>query len=132
MSTRESDEAKVARLARESVRKATEQRGFSIVRFGVHDDGYFHARVTINGQPFYVHRRYGSWMAPGTLNKRPILKEIEAIGGEDVNAMAIKTALQKKARAAEQGRATSTNEEVEEDVSADTTDEPVAAGSSAG
>lgn len=69
------------------------RRGFTITKFGRHEDGYLHARVTPkDGKPVYVHCRFGSWMAPGTINGNPVLKEV---------TMPVKVELQVKARAIE-------------------------------
>lgn len=70
-----------------------ERRGFTITKFERHEDGYFHARVTPrDGNPVYVHRRFGSWLAPGTLRGRVVLREVQ---------YDVKVALQQKARAVE-------------------------------
>lgn len=135
MSTPETDSAKLQRLAREGVRKAAgERRGFTITKFGVHEDGYFHAFVVINGDRYYVHRRFGSWMAPGSISGRAVLKEVESICGGEISAMDIKRALQDKARPVEKARRAKTtdDEEVPTDADAGAQDEPVAAGTDAG
>lgn len=80
MSATETDSEKVVRLSQTAARKAVEgrtRRGFTITKFGRHEDGYFHARVTgSDGTPVYVHRRYGSWLAPGSLQGRAVMKEV--------------------------------------------------------
>lgn len=65
---------------------------FTVSRFGKHPDGYFHAKVSVGDKSFYVHRRFGSWLAPGEINGKAVLKEIN---------YEIKQALQQKARAYE-------------------------------
>lgn len=55
-----------------------------IERFGRHADGYFHARIVVGGRRFYLHRRYGSWLAPGTWGGRAVLKEPEAVLGSQL------------------------------------------------
>lgn len=100
----------VERLARASVDKALAvgRREFTITKFGRHENGYLHARITINGDGYYVHRRFGSWMAPGNVAGRAVLKEIDAlIGG---NAIEIKEALQTKARSIERAEKRQTGE----------------------
>ncbi len=80
-----------------------ERRGFTITKFGAHADGYLHARVTpTEGRPVYVHRRFGSWLAPGTVKGQEVLKEIEALFPEGYE---VKVALQDKARAWERNNA---------------------------
>lgn len=54
---------------------------FTISNFERHIDGYFHARVVLpDGKRVYLHRRYGSWMAPGSVNGNTVLKEPESLG----------------------------------------------------
>lgn len=65
---------------------------FTVEKFGRSSQGYFHAKVLIEDQPLYVHRRYGSWMAPGHIKGKPVLKEIPLV---------LKETLQVKARAIE-------------------------------
>lgn len=99
---------KVVRLAEQGVEKALrDRRPFTITKLSRHEDGYLHARVTPSGgQPIYVHRRYGSWMAPGEIGGRKVMKELEAFG----LPTAAKVELQRKARALE--RAENGNQEV--------------------
>lgn len=95
----ETKEQKVVRLARAGVERAVgERRGFTITKLGRHEDGYFHARITpAGGKPIYVHRRYGSWMAPGKFRGREVMKELESLRlPPDA-----KVELQRKARALE-------------------------------
>lgn len=54
---------------------ASERRTFTIAKFGRHTEGYFHARVAIGGRAFYTHRKSGSWLVPGTVGSREVLKE---------------------------------------------------------
>jgi hypothetical protein len=51
---------------------------FTVDKFGRHRDGYLHARVLIGEEAFYVHRRFGSWMLPGAINGRHVLREVLA------------------------------------------------------
>ena len=98
------NETRVEQLARDAVDKAVaedraERRGFTITKFGKHEAGYFHARVTVDGRPIYMHLRYGSWMCPGEIGGRAVQKEIEAlVVGTSVEGegKAIKEALQAK------------------------------------
>lgn len=100
----ESTEQKAVRLGasagRAVAREAMEgrRRGFTITKFGRHEDGYFHAWVNIDGDRFYVHRRHGSWLAPGKVGERAVLKELEALMPDGLD---VKVALQLKARAVE-------------------------------
>lgn len=57
------------------------RRQFTISKFARHPDGFLHARVVVDGQGFYFHRRYGSWLAPGHINGHAVLKEPEALLG---------------------------------------------------
>jgi len=65
-----------AREAREVLGEIQATASFRVLHFGRHPDGYLHARVQANGGPIYVHCRWGSWMAPGTVNGKPVLKEV--------------------------------------------------------
>lgn len=78
----ETDRQKVVRLAEQGVERAVgERRSFTITKFGRHPElGYFHARVTHGGRTFYVHRKWGSWLAPGKVRGRELMKELEALG----------------------------------------------------
>lgn len=90
------DATQVEQLARQAGQKAAREvqaeqsrRPFTITKFSRHELGYLHARVTPkDGKPVYVHCRFGSWMAPGTINGRSVLKEL---------TMPVKIELQKKA-----------------------------------
>ena len=73
-----------------AARNRAERRPFTITKFGRHKDGYFHARVTINGETIYTHCQSGSWMIPGHIGDRPVLKELVS--------MEIKKELQSKVR----------------------------------
>lgn len=77
------DAALVERLARTAVDRAIEEdrsrRGFTITKFGRHGAGFYHARVTVDGNAIYVHRRFGSWMCPGVIEGRTVVKEVEAL-----------------------------------------------------
>lgn len=118
-------EQQVEQLARTAVDKAVaedraERRGFTITKFGRHEDGFYHARVTVDGKPIYLHRRWGSWMCPGTINGQSMLKEVEAlvIGTSCAGrGKEIKEALQTKVRQIER-------RERQEDSSAEQTDDP--------
>lgn len=135
----DTDAARVEELARTAVDKAVaedraERRGFTITKFGRHETGYFHARVTIDGQPFYLHRRFGSWMAPGEVDGARVMKEVEGIVlGTSVQGRGkeIKEALQQKARATEKAERRNDPDQ-EEDSSAaeedDATDDAAEAG----
>jgi hypothetical protein len=57
------------------------RRQYTVSKFGVHADGYLHARVVVNGKPYYFHLRYGSWQAPGQVGNRQVHKEPEAVLG---------------------------------------------------
>lgn len=64
------------RIARDMARAAAEVIGdtnklssFRVTKFGRHRDGYFHARITVNSETFYVHCRWGSWMVPTTVGE---------------------------------------------------------------
>jgi hypothetical protein len=105
VSTPETKAQRVVRLAEASVERATgERRGFTITKFGRHEDGYLHARVTpAGGTPIYVHRKFGSWMAPGELKGRPVLKEIAQ--------KEVKVALQAKAFSLEKAERTQRSED---------------------
>lgn len=125
----ETREQAVERLSRTAVDKAVAQdradrRGFTITKFGRHPDGYWHARVTVDGKPIYMHRRYGSWMCPGTLNGQSMLKEIEALllgTSCDGQGKEIKEALQTNARRLE--RAERKSDDSQEDSSAAETED---------
>jgi hypothetical protein len=52
------------------------RRGFTITKFGLHPDGYLHAMLTVEGKGFYVDLKYGSWMAAGTENGKPVRKDV--------------------------------------------------------
>lgn len=100
---------RVEQLSRDAVDKAVaqekaERRGYTITKFGRHDNGYWHARVTVDGQGYYLHRRFGSWMAPGQLNGLTIMKEVEGLvvgSSVDGRGKEIKEVLQQKAHAIE-------------------------------
>lgn len=131
----ESKQETVERLARQGVDKALaederERREFTITKFGRHENSYFHARVTIAGTSYYVHRRYGSWMAPGEQGGRAVLKEIDALIGR--NAIDVKTALQTKARAIEKAERRERGETDAPAADDSSDDEPVASASAAG
>lgn len=92
----ETREEKVVRLARQGVERA--MREFTITKMSRHEMGYLHARITpAGGRPIYVHRRFGSWMAPGKIGDREVMKELESFG----LPQAAKVELQRKARALE-------------------------------
>jgi hypothetical protein len=85
--TREGDETLAAvdrleELAESAVAKVrsgetNKRRGFTITKFGKHPDGYYHARVTPSGgATVYVFCKYGSWMAPGSIKGKAVLKEV--------------------------------------------------------
>lgn len=99
MTPEESRASRVRRLAERGVERAMgERRDFTITKFGRSEDGYFHARVTpAGGKPVYVHRKHGSWLAPGRVRGRELLKELEGLGFP----IEVKVELQKKARAIE-------------------------------
>lgn len=68
---------RLERLAREAARAAAEivsdtnrLSSFRITKFGRHKDGYFHARVSINGETVYVHCQWGSWFLPREVGSR--------------------------------------------------------------
>lgn len=125
------DTERVEQLARTAVDKAvaedrSERRGFTITKFGKHESGYFHARVTVDGRAIYMHARFGSWMCPGEQDGRAILKEIEAlVAGTSVGGKEIKEALQSKVRAIE--RAERRDTQPQEDSSAEQADDDDAA-----
>lgn len=78
------DETRVADLARRAVGKAVaqdraERSGFTIMKFAQHERGYYHARVSVDGRPIYMDRRFGSWMCPGMQDGSVIMKEVEAL-----------------------------------------------------
>lgn len=78
-----------ARAARAAVdaamRDEYDRRTFTVAKFGRHRYGYLHALVRLNdGQEFYFHRRYGSWLAPGTWKGRSVMKEPEALLGSQL------------------------------------------------
>jgi hypothetical protein len=73
-----------ARAVNAAVSSEYNRRIFTISKFGRHPDGWLHARVVVNGTPFYFHRRYGSWLAPGTIGLREVLKEPEALLGSNL------------------------------------------------
>lgn len=95
----ETKEQKVTRLAAEGMQKALgDRRPFTVTKFSRHPDGYLHARITPSGaKPVYVHRRFGSWLAPGMIRGREVMKELESFG----LPTAAKVELQRKARALE-------------------------------
>ena len=74
-----------------------DRRPFTISKFGYHEDGYLHARVVVAGRKFYFHCKYGSWMAPGRVGGRQVLKEPEAILPPDLG-VDVKFALAERAR----------------------------------
>jgi hypothetical protein len=120
--------AEVERLAVAAVDRAVEEdrrRGFTITKFGRHPEfGYFHARVTPSGGvPVYVHRRFGSWMAPGTINGHPVLKEVN---------YEVKVALQTKARAVEKAERVASGKEDENGQPNGDTDGPGSGGAEPG
>lgn len=97
----ETQEQQLKRLGRTAAEKAlAPDRDFTITKFSRHEEGYFHARVTAEDKTVYFHRKYGSWMAPGTKGKQHLLKEVEGLFSADV-ATPIKQALAAKARAME-------------------------------
>jgi hypothetical protein len=81
----ETKEQRVARQAaaavREAVGAAYDRRRFAIEKFGRHRDGYLHARVIFDGRPYYISCQFGSWLLPGQINGREVLKEPEALFG---------------------------------------------------
>lgn len=86
--------ARAARAAVDAaVRDSYDRKRFTIERFGRHRDGYLHAQVKIDGtQVLYIHRRYGSWLVPGHIKGRTVLKEPEAALGSTMGT-AVKYAL---------------------------------------
>lgn len=80
-----SRQAEAERLARAAVNAAMrsiyDRQTFTIEKFGRHPDGYYHARVRIGEQAYYLHLKYGSWLVPGHIKGRPVLKEPEALLG---------------------------------------------------
>jgi hypothetical protein len=87
-----------AREAAEAVGAINARRRFTVSKFGRHADGYLHARVVVDGRPYYFHRRYGSWLAPGQVGTKSVLKEAEALVGPEIGRE-VKYALAGKARA---------------------------------
>lgn len=68
---------------------ATIRRPWTITKFGRHNDGYLHARITVNTTTLYVHTKHGSWLAPGEEKGRAVYKEV---------LRPVAEALQKRAR----------------------------------
>lgn len=87
-----------AHEAAEAVGAIHARRHFTISRFGRHRDGYLHARVIVDGRPWYFHHRFGSWLVPGHMSRRSVLKEAEAVLGSAIGRE-VKYALAEKARA---------------------------------
>ena len=56
--------AEATRAVNAAVRNEYSRRNFTITKFGKHRDGYLHAMVTLNGERFYIHRQWGSWLMP--------------------------------------------------------------------
>jgi hypothetical protein len=73
--------AEASRAAAEAIGEIEARRQFTVSKFDRHPDGYLHARVVVNGQRFYFHRRFGSWLAPGHINGHAVCKEPEALLG---------------------------------------------------
>ena len=94
---RERAVAEAAREAAEAIGAINAHRHFTISKFGRHPDGYLHARVVLDGRRHYFHRRYGSWLAPGHLGNKAVLKEAEALFGETIGRE-VKYSLAEKAR----------------------------------
>lgn len=93
---------RAARAARQALKTAIgedyDRLRFRIERFGVHRDGYMHARIIVDGaQKVYLHCRFGSWLAPVHVNGHPLLKEPEALLGSDLGRT-VKLALAHEAR----------------------------------
>ena len=86
-----------AREAAEAVGAISARREFTISKFGRHENGYLHARCVTMGRSWYVTNRYGSWLLPGHIHGRAVLKEPEAVWG-NVLGREIKYALAAKAR----------------------------------
>jgi hypothetical protein len=98
-----------ARAAAETIGALRAQRHFTVSKFGRHPDGYPHARVVMDGRPYYFHCRYGSWLAPGHLNGKGLLKEPEALLGAEIGrevrfTLAEKARLLRLAEAKEQAK----------------------------
>lgn len=136
-----SDAERVEQLSREAVDKAVaqekaERRGYTITKFGRHDNGYFHARVTVDGRGFYMHARFGSWMVPGQLNGATVMKEVEGlVVGTSVEGRGkeIKEVLQQKVHAIQKAERLAARPPQEDSNAAESDDtDPDSAGDSAG
>lgn len=79
--------------------------GVTITKFGRNEThGYLEARVTVTGRDtIYLHRRYGSWMAPKEAHKTGEVKlhEVEGVIFPRGLAIEVKDELATKARALE-------------------------------
>jgi hypothetical protein len=89
--------AEAAREAAEAIREISARRRFTVSKFARHQDGYLHARVIVDGQRWYFHCRYGSWLAPGQIGTRTVLREPEGLLGQ-VIGREVKYTLAEKAR----------------------------------
>lgn len=72
------------RAVNEAVSSSFTRMQFKVERFERHRDGYLHARVVVGEQAHYFHRRYGSWLAPGHVGGKAVLKEPEALLGSEI------------------------------------------------
>lgn len=68
--------AAAAREVAELLGLEHQRAAFKVEKFGVHADGYLHARISLNGERFYVHRRYGSWQMPGHIGGHAAHREV--------------------------------------------------------
>ena len=83
------------RAINDEIDRSYTRRQFVISKFDRHPDGYLHARVVVHGQPYYFHRRYGSWLAPGHLDGQAVLTEPEGLLGSQLG-QEVKYALSEK------------------------------------
>src|SRR5438270_129139 len=90
--------AEAAREAAEAVGAMSARRRFTISKFGRHEDGYLHARVVVDGRPWYFHCRFGSWLAPGQIALQTVLREPEGLLGPEIGRE-VKYVLAEQARA---------------------------------
>jgi hypothetical protein len=70
------DERLMAEAARDVIEPVGRCDSFRITKFSMHPDGYLHARLSTEGVTYYVHDRFGSWMAPGSVDGKIVLKDV--------------------------------------------------------
>lgn len=59
-----------------SEKKSPVRRPYTITKFSRHRDGHLHCRITFDGETYYAHERFGSWMVDVERDGKTIMKEV--------------------------------------------------------